>query len=163
MTKKIYGLYPGSIKNVSEIDNLNEVDLYFAIDSMNGYIINCNKIMSYNHDINIDLTEEQYALEYMIYQTKKFGTDVSEPKEKQHIKTTDTYWKWFRFYDNYFKNELSKKDLKKFTKAKNTGKDVSKYLPKDKWNEEKINLNNSKRIWGNNYQETQSGIFNYHV
>ena len=30
--EKIYGIYPGSIADTQKIENLSEVDLYFAID-----------------------------------------------------------------------------------------------------------------------------------
>ena len=130
---KIYGIYPGSIKDVETINNLNEVDLYFAIDAMGGHIWSCRHNMAHGRIPEIDLTEEQYALEYMVYQTTKFGVELPAPEIDKHINSTPSYWAWFRFYDNHFKNFLTNEQWQAFQKARSNGKDTSAFMPSGHW------------------------------
>ena len=130
---KIYGIYPGSIKDVETINNLNEVDLYFAIDAMGGHIWSCRHNMAHGRIPEIDLTEEQYALEYMVYQTTKFGVELPAPEIDKHINSTPSYWAWFRFYDNHFKNVLTNEQWQAFQKARSNGKDTSAFMPSGHW------------------------------
>lgn len=88
---RIYGIDPGSIQDVEKINNLSEVDLYFMIDTMGGHIWRCKHDMAHGRIPEIDLTEEQYALEYMAYQTTKFGVELPIPEIDKHITATPSY------------------------------------------------------------------------
>ena len=128
-----YGIYPGIIKDPGRINNLGEVELYFAIDHLGGYIWQCNHDMADGRMPEIDLLEEQYALEYLVYQTTKFGVELPKPEKGKHITPTPSYWAWFRFYDNHFKNVLTKEQWDAFLKAQDNNKDTSEFMPSGHW------------------------------
>jgi len=132
---KIYGIYPGSIKDVEKINELDEINLYFMIDALGGHIWRCRHDMSHGRIPEFDLTEEQYALEYMVYQTKKFGVELEEPEIDKHIIATPSYRAWFNFYDNHFKNVLNNEQWNTFQQKQINGEDVSEYLPNGNWKE----------------------------
>lgn len=124
---KIYGIYPGSIEDVEKINNLNEIDLFLAIDSLSYSLWKKKKDIS----LNIDTTEDEYALDYMIYQTTKFGVDLSIPIDGNRIFKTSSYIAWYSFYKNHFKK--NKDTWKRFLYAKKNNFDISEYLPKGNW------------------------------
>jgi len=130
---RIFGLDPGAIKNPEQIDNLSEIDLYFAIEGL-GLHIWCRQYeMAHNRSQNIDLTEQQFALEYLVYQTTKFGVDLPVPKKGYHIETTDSYNVWYKFYYNHFNNILSKEQFEKFQEKKLKGQNIEEFMPKGDW------------------------------
>ena len=128
-----YGIYPGIIKDPGRINNLGEVELYFAIDYLGGYIWQCTHNMADGGMPEIDLTEEQYALEYLVYQTKKFGVELPNPEKGKHITPTPSYWAWFRFYDTHFKNVLTNEQWDAFLEATYNNKDTSEFMPSGHW------------------------------
>jgi hypothetical protein len=127
---RIYGIDPGSIKNTEAFKTMSEVDLYFNIDAMGGHIWRCRHDMSHGRIPEIDLTEEQYALEYMVYQTTRFGVELAEPTIDKHIETTPSYNAWYSFYSNHFKNTLTDDQWNDFQRAQRLGQDVSAFMPK---------------------------------
>lgn len=130
---RIYGVDKGCIIDSEEINKLDEVDLYFRINAMGGHIWRCRHEMAHGRISQIDLTEEEYAIEYMVYQTVKFGVELPEPQIDKHITTTPSYIAWFKFYDSHFKYVLSDSQLKCFQQLKKEGKDVSAFLPAGNW------------------------------
>lgn len=130
---RIYGIDPGSIKDVERINNLSEVDLYFMIDAMGGHIWRCKHDMAHGRIPEIDLTEEQYALEYMVYQTTKFGVELPEPEMDKHITATPSYNAWYKFYADYFKYTLTDEQWKAFQRAQESGQDTSAFMPSGHW------------------------------
>lgn len=130
---KIYGIYPGNIKDVNAINNLNEVDLYLTIDSLGGYLWRCRHEMSHGRMPEINLTEEEYALEYMVYQTTKFGVDLKAPEIDKHITPTPSYRAWYKFYSDHFKHTLTDEEWNMFQEAKKDGKDTSAFMPSGHW------------------------------
>lgn len=130
---RIYGIDPGSIKDVEKINNLSEIDLYFAIDAMGGHIWKCRHDMEYGRIPKIDLTEEQFALEYMVYQTTKFGVELPAPQIDKHITATPSYSAWYKFYSSHFKNALTDEQWNAFQKAKRNGQDISAFMPSGHW------------------------------
>ncbi len=130
---RIYGIDPGSIKDVEKVNNLNEVDLYFAIDAMGGHIWRCRHDMAHGRIPQIDLTEEQYALEYMVYQTTKFGVELEAPAIDKHISATPSYNAWYKFYSNHFKNVLTDEQWMAFQQAQLNGQDTTAYMPSGHW------------------------------
>ena len=130
---RIYGIDPGCIKDVETINNLSEVDLYFMIDAMGGHIWRCKHDMAHGRIPEFDLTEEQYALEYMVYQTTKFGVELPEPEMDKHITATPSYKAWYKFYDDHFKNTLTDEQWKAFQRAQESGQDTSAFMPSGHW------------------------------
>lgn len=100
-TNKIFGIYPGSIKNIDAINNLDAFELFSCIKNMS------DKISIGMNDESIsteELLEDQYALEYMMYQTRKFGVNLSEPSIGKHIEATQSFNNWYNYYLNYLNN-----------------------------------------------------------
>ena len=130
---RIYGIDPGCISNVEKINNLSEVDLYFAIDVLGEHIWRCNHDMAYGRIPEIDLTEEQYALEYLVYQTTKFGVELPDPEIDKHITATPSYNAWYKFYADHFKYTLTDEQWDAFQLAQIEGKDTSMFMPSGHW------------------------------
>lgn len=129
---KIYGIYPGCCAP-EDIANLSEVDLYFHIDAMGEYIWRCQHEMYHGRMKKVDLTDAQYALEYMVYQTTRFGVELPEPAIDKHIIATPAYHAWYKFYSNHFKNVLTDEQWNEFQIAMNQGEDVSAFMPSGRW------------------------------
>ena len=132
-TTRIYGKDPGSIQDVERIINLSEVELFLAIDGLGGHIWQCNHDMAHGRIPKIDLTEEQFALEFLVYQTTKFGVELAEPEIDKHILPTPSYQAWYNFYSNHFKNVLTDEEWNTFMQALNNGQDTSAFMPSGKW------------------------------
>ncbi len=130
---RIYGIDPGCISNVEKINNLSEVDLYFAIDVLGEHIWRSNHDMAYGRIPEFDLTEEQYALEYLIYQTTKFGVELPDPEIDKHITATPSYNAWYKFYADHFKYTLTDEQWDAFQLAQIEGKDTSMFMPSGHW------------------------------
>lgn len=130
---RIYGVDPGCIKDVEAIKNLSEIDLYFGIDALGGYIWRCEHEMYHSRMPKTDLTEEKYALEYMIYQTTKFGVEIPEPTIDKHISNTPSYNAWYQFYSNHFKKTLTDEQWQAFKQARNNGQDITTFMPSGHW------------------------------
>lgn len=134
--KKIYGIYPGNLdKNrLDEINKLDEIDIWKMIENRGGIIFWAN------HDHHIfdispkDLVETQYALEYLVYQTKRFGVEFNEPKEGSHIERSESYNQWYNFWYNFMET-MDPNTKEAFIDAKCKGESVEKYLPKESWKE----------------------------
>lgn len=130
---RIYGIDPGCIKDVEMINSLSEVDLYFMIDALGERIWRCKHYMAHGRIPEIDLTEEQFALEYMIYQTTKFGVELPKPEIDKHINVTPSYRAWYKFYENHFKCTFTDEQWKEFQRAQESGQDTSAFMPSGKW------------------------------
>ena len=130
---RIYGIDPGCIKKPEEFDTMSEVDLYLIIDAMSTYILNHKLNMAHGKIPEVDLTEHEYALEFMIYQTNRFGTELSDPQINQHINPTPSYHSWFEFYNYHFKNVLTDEEWNAFLEARKNNEDISAFLPKGNW------------------------------
>lgn len=131
--EKIYGIYPGCIKDIEAVNNLDEANLYLMIDALGGHIWRCKHDMAHGRIPKFDLSEEEYALEYMVYQTTKFGVKLEEPSIDNHIVPTPSYKAWYKFYDNHFKNVLTDKQWNEFQQAQQKGLDTIAFMPKGNW------------------------------
>ncbi len=129
---RIYGIDPGCC-DPEKIKNLSELDLYFQIDAMGAHLWYCRHEMSHGRIEQIDLTEEEYAIEYMVYQTTKFGVELPEPEIDKHVTATPSYNAWYKFYSNHFKNVLSDEEWHAFQRARENGEDISAYMPTGNW------------------------------
>ena len=139
--EKIYGKYQGSIENRNKIKDLDEIGLWLEIDALAGYLslLNYYKIKGDFKHINTD--EEEYALEYLMYQTTNFGVDLDLPeKENKHIKPSDSFKAWYGFYADYFKKELSNEEYKRFLRLRDNGSDTSNYIPEGNWKDKNKKL-----------------------
>ena len=133
--EKQFGKYDGGIlKDHSIVNTCTEQELYRMIEAF-GY-----KIWRLNHDMadgrikeNIDLMPYQYAIEYCVMHTTRFGVEISEPKEGEQVKATKSYWAWFKWWDNYFKNTLTDEECEEYEHKSERGEDISKFRPTGDW------------------------------
>ena len=103
------------------------------IDAIGGHIWRCRHDMAHGRIPEVDLTEETYALEYLVYQTTKFGVELDEPTIDQHITATPSYRAWYEFYNNHFKHVLTDKQWNDYQNAKKSGQDTSEFMPIGNW------------------------------
>lgn len=133
--EKIWGVY-NTFENPEILETLSEIDLYKSIYDISGAIFwsehDAGKPWAYKPSKE-ELTNAQYNLEFLIYQTKKFGVKFSsEPSASEHVGESESYNAWFRFWNNHF--ESMKPDVyNQFVDDKKNGKDISKYMPKSTW------------------------------
>lgn len=132
--KKVYGVYKGSLNDVEAVKICTEQTLYFLINALSGYIWRMNHDMADGRiKENINLEEEQYALEFCVLQTTRFGVEVPEAKEGEHIKNTDSYTEWYRWWNSYFQRDLSQEEFDEYNRLFSEGKDISHFRPKGDW------------------------------
>ena len=139
MDKK-YGYYPGFLKEdgIEKVLNGSEVDLYFIINMLGGYIWRTNHNVAHGRleitkSMAEDLIEAQYVIEYCVLNTKRFGVEIPEPKEGCHIERTESYNQWFRWWNNYFQYTLNNDEYQEFEQIYEKGGDISKFKPEGNW------------------------------
>ena len=130
---KVYGVYPGDIVDTKLIDNMDEIDLFFTI-YRTKVSLDRNRQLIYRRKENIDITETEYAINYMMAQTSKFGVKISDLSMNKRI-LNPSFWDWYKFYLHHFFEVLSNSQLNEFLIKKERGEDISDYLPKSNWND----------------------------
>lgn len=133
--EKIYGIYQGFLKP-EEVDTLDEIDIWKKIDNLGAFIFwgfhDMNKPWGRNISAQ-ELIEAQYALEYLVYHTKKYGVEFSrEPISNEHVERSESYNAWYGFWKQHF-DSMNQDDYNAFLEDKFNGKDISKYMPCDTW------------------------------
>ena len=135
MEKKIYGVYPGSLTNVENINEMDEISLFLSLDSLTKYIFDTHERISKGNLPDMDITEQNYALEYMMYQTTRFGVAINPPEEGKHVQISSSYLDWFTYYTKHFHDNMEEETFNQFLEDKRKGKDISSYLPEKTWSE----------------------------
>ena len=130
--KRVYGLDPGNLKNPREVKMLDEVALFLKIEEL-GCTIFKAWYETKNSEQPVDVTEEEYALDFCAYQTKKFGVELTEDRTGETLVKTPSYNAWYYFYRNHFYNNLSEEELHKFIELRKKGICASVFLPKKSW------------------------------
>ena len=133
-SKKIWGIF--NTLDKEKLDGLNEFDVWMKIYLLNNdinFALNYSK-NPWNKDISVKaVLEEQFNLEYLIYYTKKFGVEFEKsPTYGVHVDRTDSFNMWYNFWLDHF-NSMAYNDYKNYIKDRNTGVDISSYLPIDSW------------------------------
>ena len=133
--KKQFGKYDGGIlKDPSCVTTCTEQELYFYINTFGGMIWRLNHDMADGRiEERLDLTPYQYALEYCVMHTPRFGVKIDEPKEGEHVKATDSYWAWFRWWDKYFQRTLTNEEYEDYQRKADNGEDISQFRPTGDW------------------------------
>lgn len=142
MNDKIYGLY-SSVTEYEEniLNNLPEEDVWMKIHNLSYKLINAKREYELTYDVSIEKIKlHRYLLEYLIYSTRRFGvTFDEEPTIDKHIKLSDSYRKWYSFWENHF-NSLTKEEFNSYLKFKSRDLNVNALLPRTKWNDEEKKL-----------------------
>lgn len=136
---KVYGRDPGNIRDIEAVKNADEIDLFLMIYELTNDL----NILKYTVPTRIsyvDMTLSTFALKYMIYQTKKFGVDLPEPKEGTQFITTESYDSWFNYYKKHIIDSYTSEEISAYKVLKKSGKDVSFFEPKGNWYDNGKNL-----------------------
>lgn len=133
--EKQFGKYDGGIlKDPSCVTTCTEQDLYFYINSFGGMIWRLNHDMAHGRiEKTIDLMPYQYALEYCVMHTPRFGVKIDEPKEGEHVIASDSYWAWYRWWDEYFQRTLTNEEYDEYLRKVKNGEDISQFHPSGDW------------------------------
>lgn len=132
--EKIYGIYPGYLEKegkLETVNNLKEYELFFLLRALHDVNF---RILHSGDDV--DISDNVYAIGYLKQLTTKFGVEMEKPeKGKNGNLRTKSYIKWYDFWYNHFEN-MSEDEYDEFINACNNNEDITKYLPKTRWNEE---------------------------
>ena len=133
--EKQFGKYDGGmLANPSCVATCTEQELYFYINAFGGMMWRLNHDMADGRiEVEIDLTPIQYAIEYCIMHTPRFGVDIQEPKDGEHVKTTPSYWAWFEWWDEYFQRTLTTEEYKDYCNRVKKHMDISQFRPEGDW------------------------------
>jgi hypothetical protein len=141
---RIYGIDTGSLKvDIAEqYKTCPEIELFWTIDLAGGRLWrirhdSADGRLRMTAELMNDMQELQYVIEYLAYQSNRFGTNIPEPKEGEHVVRTDEYWKWFRWWKKYIE-KLSDKDISDIDVCLNTKVGIEKYRPEGDWRNESI-------------------------
>lgn len=133
---KQYGFWHGDFFSDPEfIKTCSEQDLYFIINILGGFIQRMKHNMGDEETSGkvFSLSSEQFAIEYCILQTRRFGVEIPEPEKGQHVQITPSYRAWFKWWNSYFQNELTAEELDEYHILRSAGKDISHFRPKGNW------------------------------
>lgn len=133
--EKQFGKYDGGIfEDPSCVTTCTEQELYFFINTFGGMIWRLNHDMADGRiEEKLDLTPYQYAIEYCVMRTPRFGVKIDEPKEGEHVKETASYLAWFRWWNEYFQRTLTKEEYEDYRRKADKGEDVSQFRPAGDW------------------------------
>ena len=133
--KKQFGTYDGGmLRNSAFLATCTEQELYFYIKAFK------KMISQLSHDMergkmpkDLDLTPCQYALEFCMMHTSRFGVKIEQPTNGEHVKATDSYLAWFHWWNEYFQKTLTNKEYKKYQHKLEKGEDISHFRPSGNW------------------------------
>ena len=138
--EKIYGVYPGN-QNPEIVKNMSEVELFFCIENLETNIwfsTEYTYALLSPEEIDEYLSESYYGLDYLLYQTTRFGVKFPNPTFGVRVEKNKYYNAWYKFYKNYYFSVLTDSE---YTSATLYGPDSSISLPTGCW---KSLLANSK-------------------
>lgn len=143
METKIPGVYPGSL-NTETVNKMDEIDLFLTILDTEEDLLKLREKKLKGLISSEVLAEKEYELEYLRYQTIRFGVEIQGSSENCRLFLDDSYFAWYGFYNNYFKYVLTKEEFQKFKEAKLEGKDTSMFMPSGSWTDLLKNNSNER-------------------
>lgn len=136
--KKIEGIYPGTSKSyASFIDEIPEFNLFLLIVNSKNEIEREIPSMLLHKGKSRSFDEAKYGLMYLIYQTRKFGTNIPDIQDGDDgFLLTPEINEWMGYYEKHL-NSLSKDELNDMITRQLAGVDSSMYAPELTWQEYK--------------------------
>jgi len=115
----------------SKIESCQEIELYCIIDMLGAYVWGTNHDLADGRidstpELEKSIVEAQEDIVTTIGQLTRFGIS---PFLEDGKSPTETYWSWFRTWDNYIKNVLTDKEWNDLNAVMSAGGDLSKYRP----------------------------------
>ena len=148
-------------ENISEIDTMREIEIYFTINEIGGFIWRMNHDMA---DVRIpedqwpaidrDIKKMSEIQQHAISILPKFGVTppFRDPENKLAFlrKPSAQYWAWFRWWDGYIKG-LSEEEWEILSQKIDKDEDISSYRPSGAWQDnvakEEENIKKSEEFW----------------
>lgn len=119
---KTFGIYPGNV----DIKDIGEFELFLSIKILTDAIYT---LVYSNEKLSMDdMLEMQYGLEYLMYKTKTYGLDVSEPCYPEHITAGPLFDEWYQYYSSYLE-QLDESKIEEINNCLKNGESVEKYAP----------------------------------
>ena len=130
--EKIYGIYPGN-QNPEEINNCSEAELFFKIEYLEmsiWYSTEYTYSLFSQKEVDEILNDLYYGLDYLLYQTTRFGVEFPEPTPGYRVEKNEYYKAWYEFNRNYFNTILTDEE---YIEATLHGPNPSMPLPTENW------------------------------
>ena len=113
--EKLYGQYPGSlsIHVQNKIQVMSEEEIFKLIYYIEGEVFwSQHEDRNYTNDFK-ELEEKTFALDFVIYSTRKFGINFNPPSTKR-LEKKEEYLNWYKKWNNrLLKQTLIKKKIKR--------------------------------------------------
>ena len=123
---KVWGIY--HTYSVPELYTDNEFLLWEKISSLEPILRGIEENDVFNRELD-------YNLDFLIYSTRKYGVEFDcEPSSTRRIEKSESFNKWFTFWENHRKTLDTCKYAEFLHKLVNN-EDVSEYMPDTKWND----------------------------
>jgi len=139
MSNEQWGVEPGTIlkpEAVELIKSGTEYELYAMINMLGKLIWSINQHVGvealHANTIN-ELVQAQYGMEFAVLSSRRFGTEISDPKPGEHVERTDSYNAWYRWWDQYIQHELSGEQWLELNDLITSRGDHSKFRPSGVW------------------------------
>jgi hypothetical protein len=118
------------------LQNSSELEIY-SIITKTSLLLHALKENKSDHDTDDTkyIEELSYFIEYVVYFTIKYGTNIPEPTNGDHVIKTPEYMTWYKWWDKYI-NQLSNDELKVIQTKLHIGAKVSEYRPNGDWRDE---------------------------
>lgn len=133
--EKKWGLYPAFLVP-EQVEQFDEIGLWNRINKLGGAIFYAfhDAGKPWSEPLSAaTLMDAQYALEYLVYETRRFGVEFDRaPSVNEHVQRSSSYNAWFIFWNNYFE-KMDPQLYSEFVNDRNAGRDISKYMPADTW------------------------------
>lgn len=124
---RIYGIDPGNILNPEIFTNMSEQDLFFNLIKITAYFMDNVEYIKNNLIPDMDIKKLEYAIEYIVYQTTRFGVEFPKPAPFQHIYNNESFQNWFNHCQSYIK-DLNSEQYNEFIQRLKLNKDVSMFI-----------------------------------
>ena len=126
---------------IDQIDNGKEYVHYMIIEECGGFIWTMGRVMERGEHtpkekegILEDCNTMSEIQKYAVSKLTQWGVDPETASDRnENVK--GSYWKWFKFWSDWHKNQLSDEQWDIVNKKMTANEDISEYLPKIKWNE----------------------------
>jgi len=139
-----WGIDPGTFimkKGVEILKSGSEYGVYGIIDVLDRFIHNVKHASQLNHEIGMpmpievadDMIRAQYALEFAVMQSRRFGVEIPDPKPGEHVDRTDSYKAWYEWWDTYIQRDMTSEQWGELNALLETGGDLSKFRPSGDW------------------------------
>lgn len=122
---------------IDKIDVFPEYECYFLIEDCGGFIWHMNHEIGHGRiqstpGIEQDILNVREIQEYVVSKQNKFGVD---PESVNLPRDLSDYWKWYEFWNNWHKNDLTNEQWNEISKRLKSEESIQEFLPTTKWND----------------------------